>query len=247
MGGKGGMAGGGGGLITAEPAVPDDHLLDAATKAEIAVRARVVAEAGAIPLLVPLCAGPDGPLEDLEAKEAAKAAAAAAGLEVEEEKKKKGKKKAGGKKGKKGKLEPGQAEAQSWASAVLRMISLDVDWRAAVCGAGAIRYLLPLLDAKVHPARWNARQTLINLSMTPTLMPTLQLYKVPDYIHGANIPARHFDRPFPPTGVVDEALQAIPPHLQTAVANAQKDIAAARAGPGAKPPALKPRAPPAAG
>ncbi len=26
-------------------------------------------------------------------------------------------------------------------------------------------------------------------------MPTLQLYKVPDYVHGANVPATHFERP----------------------------------------------------
>lgn len=38
-------------------------------------------------------------------------------------------------------------------------------------------------------------QTLINLSMSPALMPTLQLYKVPDYVHGANVPATHFERP----------------------------------------------------
>lgn len=48
----------------------------------------------------------------------------------------------------------------------------------------------PAAPTNHHPRRWNARQTLINLSMTPPLLPVLQLYKVPDYIHGGNIPKR---------------------------------------------------------
>jgi hypothetical protein len=31
--------------------------------------------------------------------------------------------------------------------------SLDPEWRAPVSKAGAIRYLLPLLQSKIHPAR----------------------------------------------------------------------------------------------
>ncbi len=49
-------------------------------------------------------------------------------------------------------------EAQTYASAVLRLCSLAEEQRAAMVKAGAVRYLLPLLDAKNSPARWNARQ-----------------------------------------------------------------------------------------
>ena len=50
------------------------------------------------------------------------------------------------------------AEAQTSASAVLRLISLEEAWRAPLARAGVVRYLLPLVDAKLGPARWNARQ-----------------------------------------------------------------------------------------
>lgn len=82
---------------------------------------------GAIRPLILLCNGPEGPRPDLEAKAAAEAAAAESGEKVATaeggEKKKKSKKK-GGKK-KKGKLEAGQGDAQTFASGVLRLISLD--------------------------------------------------------------------------------------------------------------------------
>ncbi len=52
----------------------------------------------------------------------------------------------------------GMAEAQTFGSAVLRLISLDDAWRVPLARAGVVRYLLPLLDAKLSPARWNARQ-----------------------------------------------------------------------------------------
>ncbi|GFH20067.1 uncharacterized protein HaLaN_17128 [Haematococcus lacustris] len=90
-----------------------------------------------------------------------------------------------------------------------------------------------------------ARLTLVNLSMTPSLMPRLQLYQVPDYIHGGNIPQRHFERPFPSTGIVEAGLAQVPEHL----AGARKDMQSAGSRPGgpnftggaARPPALKPR------
>ena len=50
------------------------------------------------------------------------------------------------------------AEAQTSASAVLRLISLEEAWRAPLARAGVVRYLLPLVDAKLGPARRNARQ-----------------------------------------------------------------------------------------
>lgn len=158
-----------------------------------------------MPSLIQLCVGPDGPLPDLEA------AAAAGEAPPEDDGKKKKKKKA---KKKKGKLEPGMAESQTWASAVLRMISLAPEHRDGIVKAGCVRYLLPLLESKVHAARWNARQTLINLSISPQLVPHMKLYKVPDYIHGSNVPQRHFERPFPSTGILDDELCKIPKELE---------------------------------
>ncbi|KAL6747014.1 hypothetical protein V8C86DRAFT_1406422 [Haematococcus lacustris] len=228
-----------------DPPLPDEQLMDDATKADIIKRARLVAQSGAIPPLVRLCLGPDGPLPDLEA--AAQQGSGTDGQSDAAVDPKTGKKpaKKKKKKKKKGKLLPGMAEALTWSSAVLRMISLDAEWREKVCEASAIRYLLPLLDSRIHPARWNARQTLVNLSMTPSLMPSLQLYQVPDYIHGGNIPQRHFERPFPSTGIVEAGLAQVPEHL----AGARKDMQSAGSRPGgpnfaggaARPPALKPR------
>ena len=54
----------------------------------------------------------------------------------------------------------GMAEAQTFGSAVLRLISLDEEWRVPVAKAGVVRYILPLLDAKLGPARWNSRQVI---------------------------------------------------------------------------------------
>lgn len=71
-------------------------LLDPAERALVQARCTQVAAMSAIPLLVHLCAGPDGPLPDM--------AAAAPVIEVASTGKKKGKK---AKKGKKPKLEPG--------------------------------------------------------------------------------------------------------------------------------------------
>ena len=97
-------------------------------------------------------------MPDLEAKAAAEAEGGedtAAEGEGDGKKKKKPKKKKGKKKGK---LEPGMAEAQTFGSAVLRLISLDEAWRGPLAKAGVVRYVLPLLDAKLSPARWNSRQ-----------------------------------------------------------------------------------------
>ena len=56
------------------------------------------------------------------------------------------------------------AEAQTFGSAVLRLISLDEAWRTPLAKAGVVRYLLPLLDTKIGPARWNARQVRASLN-----------------------------------------------------------------------------------
>ena len=50
------------------------------------------------------------------------------------------------------------AEAQTYASAVLRLVSLAEEQRVPLASAGSIRHLLPLLDGKNSAARWNARQ-----------------------------------------------------------------------------------------
>ncbi|GLC38829.1 hypothetical protein PLESTB_000711000 [Pleodorina starrii] len=166
--------------------VPNVDLLDDETREQVVGRARKVAALdGVLRSLVGLCVGPDGPLPDLEAVQEGQPPA-------EEPKGKKKKKKS---KKKKAKMEPGTLEAQTYASAVLRLVSLAEEQRPALVEAAAIRYLLPLLEGKNSAARWNARQTLINLSMSPDLLPKLQLYKVPDYVHQANVPQSHFERP----------------------------------------------------
>ncbi|GIL86141.1 hypothetical protein Vretimale_13843 [Volvox reticuliferus] len=170
--------------------VPNVDLLDDETREQVVNRARRVAALdGVLRSLVQLCVGPDGPLPDLEAIKDD-------GQPPPEDPKSKKKKKKGKKK--KAKMEPGTLEAQTYASAVLRLVSLAEEQRAALVEAAAIRYLLPLLEAKNSAARWNARQTLINLSMAPDLLPKLQLYKVPDYVHQANVPQSHFERPLQP-------------------------------------------------
>ncbi|KXZ55790.1 hypothetical protein GPECTOR_2g1340 [Gonium pectorale] len=177
--------------------VPNIDLLDDETREQVVARARHVAGLdGVLKSLVKLCAGPEGPLPDLEAL-------AAEGAPPPDDGKKKKKK---GKKGKKPKMEPGTLEAQTYASAVLRLSSLAEEQRSALVEAGALRYLLPLLDAKNSAARWNARQTLINLSLAPELLPKLQLYKVPDYVHQANVPSSHFERPLAPPAFTTTAV-----------------------------------------
>jgi len=63
---------------------------------------------------------------------------------------------------------------------------------------------------QLSPARWNARQLLINLSLTGSLVSKLKLYGVPDYVHGANVPGSHYERP---AGSVTDDLEALPTHL----------------------------------
>jgi hypothetical protein len=69
----------------------------------------------------------------------------------------------GGKKQKKSKkpvkLEPAMVEAQTQASAALKLLALSGDAaRRSLLEAGALQVLLPLLDGSVSAARWNARQ-----------------------------------------------------------------------------------------
>lgn len=71
-----------------------------------------------------------------------------------------GAKKGGKKKGKKpAKLEPAMIEAQSHASAAVKLLAIASDLaRSSLLSAGALLVLLPLVDGGVSQARWNARQ-----------------------------------------------------------------------------------------
>ena len=52
------------------------------------------------------------------------------------------------------------AEAQAQAAGCLRLLSLSDLVKVDVMAAGAVRFLTPLLESKLHHARWNARQVL---------------------------------------------------------------------------------------
>lgn len=91
---------------------------------------------------------------------------------------KKGKKKRKGKKGKKKKLEPGQAECQTNAAGCLRLISLSDNNKATIIKEQGIRFLTPLLTAKLDHARWHARQVMLNCAMLPDYTKLMELYKV---------------------------------------------------------------------
>ncbi|KAK9824096.1 hypothetical protein WJX72_007705 [[Myrmecia] bisecta] len=156
-------------------------LQDDERKEQAMARVQLVAASGAIPWLVGMCVGPDGPLP-VPSGDAASPAAPKA-------KAKKGKKKAG-------KLEEGMAEAQAFAAGCLRLMSLSDATKRDIMQLGGVRYLAPLLDSRNNHARWNARQTLLNLAMLPEHVPTMTQYKVPNYIHGANLPRNEWGRPF---------------------------------------------------
>ncbi len=55
-------------------------------------------------------------------------------------------------------MEDGMAEAQAQAAGCLRLLSLSDLAKVDVMAAGAVRFLTPLLESKLHHARWNARQ-----------------------------------------------------------------------------------------
>lgn len=168
-------------------------------------RVAQVVRAGAVPSFIQLCAGPRGPLpaKDLpfnpdeegegpivegihEGREAGEGEPEpAAGAKKSAARKQKGKKE---------KLVTGMAEAQSWCSACLRLISLVDEHKGGLLNQGVVRYLLPLLQSSVSLARWNARQVLIQLSLLPTATEVLNQYRAPCYIHHKNIPASHYKR-----------------------------------------------------
>jgi hypothetical protein len=79
-------------------------------------------------------------------------------------------KKKGGKKSKKPvKLEPAMIEAQTLASAAVKLLALSGDaGRSALLSAGALPVLVALLKGPVAPARWNSQQALLSLSLEAT-------------------------------------------------------------------------------
>ena len=63
--------------------------------------------------------------------------------------------------------------------------------------------------------------------MEPQLLPMLELYKVPNYVHGGNIPGSHYERVYVGTG---DDLEKVPEHLAEARTSVQAARAAAAAG-----------------
>lgn len=55
------------------------------------------------------------------------------------------------------------AEAQAQAAGCLRLLSLSDLVKVDIMAAGAVRFLTPLLESKLHHARWNARQVLLDI------------------------------------------------------------------------------------
>ena len=55
------------------------------------------------------------------------------------------------------------AEAQAQAAGCLRLLSLSDLVKVDIMAAGAVRFLTPLLESKLHHARWNARQVLLHI------------------------------------------------------------------------------------
>ena len=76
-------------------------------------------------------------------------------------------------------------------------------------------------------------QLLVNLSMEASLLPMLELYKVPNYVHGGNVPGSHYERVCPSFG---DDLEKVPEHLSDARQTVQAAKAAVAAG---KPTPLK--------
>lgn len=102
------------------------------------------------------------------------------------------------------------AEAQTFASGCLRLISLDEDNKGAVMAAGAARYLPPLLDSRCHLARWHTRQTMLNLAMDGAHARDLALYDVPNFVTGQNVPTvQYLHRPVTAPAALAGALQPL--------------------------------------
>lgn len=57
------------------------------------------------------------------------------------------------------------AEAQAQAAGCLRLLSLSDLVKVDIMAAGAVRFLTPLLESKLHHARWNARQVVIGINI----------------------------------------------------------------------------------
>ncbi|KAL0037308.1 hypothetical protein WJX79_000973 [Trebouxia sp. C0005] len=180
----------GGGVLAVAAVVRDTRrlwleeqmLVADGVKEKVLARVQEVVQSKVIPLLVELCNGPAGPLAAIDLNSPPPPADG-------KKKKSKGVK---AKKGKKaGKMEDGMAEAQAQAAGCLRLLSLSDLAKVDVMAAGAVRFLTPLLESKLHHARWNARQALFNLAMLPEHVNIMTRYKVPNYIHMGNMPPSH--------------------------------------------------------
>ena len=57
------------------------------------------------------------------------------------------------------------AEAQAQAAGCLRLLSLSDLVKVDIMAAGAVRFLTPLLESKLHHARWNARQVFLGIAI----------------------------------------------------------------------------------
>lgn len=121
---------------------------------------QLIAEEHAIPALVSLCQGPVMP-------------------------------EGGGKKKKKAKeppVAPDMADAQMNAAGCLRLLSLFIENRAAIVGAGALPFLTKLLDSKTEATRLHAQGALLNLGADAVVREQMQENKVPEYITGLSWP-----------------------------------------------------------
>ncbi|KAK3248911.1 hypothetical protein CYMTET_41643 [Cymbomonas tetramitiformis] len=140
-------------------------IVDAVSKG-LEVQVKLVADAGAIPALVKLCAGPAAPEG------------------------------AGGKKPKKGKeppLPPGMAEAQSSAAGCLRHLSLFDENRKAIVKAGGVPILAKLLESKTAQTRLHAQGTLLNLGADESSHAPMMAAKVPEHISTLSSPTKIAD------------------------------------------------------
>lgn len=170
------------GMLAEEQAL-NNALADPDVRAFVVRRAEVIALAGGAKPLVELTAGPLGPLPDKEHPPTPEEEAAAAAAAAAAPKKKKGKK------GKKAPpLLPGMSEAQHSCTACLRLLSLSEGGRRRMMDHGAIRYLTPLLESKLGRVRLQSRQILLNLAGDRENLPRMELYTVPAYITGTNVP-----------------------------------------------------------
>jgi len=152
----------------------DELLLDDALKRYTLHRANLVANAGAIPLLIEMSAPPEGPMPDKENEPESRPSTG-------KKKKKKGK-------GKKAPMLPGQNEAQIHALSCLRVFALFEEYKHEMMQYGIIRHIAGHIMNKSDKQRWNTRNILLALAQTPKNRKIMELYEVPNFITNNNVP-----------------------------------------------------------